>query len=165
VILSEEKEEESSTNKIKTVCIGLGNTILSDDGVGIYVLREIKKKLNNPDVCIKEASVGGLELLDYITGFDRAVIIDAIQTGEYSPGTVLSITADDLPGGSSLTRHQVPFSEALVLGRRIGMQIPSQILIYGIEAEDVFTFSEECTPSVAAKIPEIAERIINDVLI
>ncbi|MCD6117720.1 hydrogenase maturation protease [bacterium] len=156
-------QKQKTDDDIKTVYVGLGNTILSDDGVGIYVLREIGEKIDDSQVTIKEASVGGLELLDYITGFGRAVIIDAVRTGKYPPGTVVAIKADDLPGGSSLTRHQVPFSEALVLGRKIGMQLPSQILIFGIEAEDVTTFSEECTPVIAEKIPEIADKIISAV--
>ena len=45
----------------KTLILGLGNTILSDDGAGIYVAREIEKCIRNKNVVVKEASLGGLE--------------------------------------------------------------------------------------------------------
>ena len=154
--ISDKKE-----NPGRTVVVGLGNTILSDDGVGIYISREIKKKLSWPDIFVDEASTGGLELLEYITGFQKAVIIDAVSTGKNPPGTVIFLTAEDLPGGSSLTRHQVSLSQAIELGRNIGMDLPSEILIFGVEVNDVTTFSEKCTPEVDRAIPVAAEKIIS----
>lgn len=148
----------------RAVCIGLGNTILSDDGIGIYVLRAIKKKARSTAIDFIEASAGGLDLLDYMTGYDFAVIIDAVRTGRHKPGTVLKIPAQDLPGGSSLTRHQVSLAEALALAGTIGMPVPENILIYGIEVEDIETFSETCSPALVKRLPHIVREIVPDII-
>ena len=86
------EKNHSSQNNISCshiLVLGLGNTILTDDGVGIYVAREIKKKLTYGDVTIQEASLGGLELLDVMTGFKRVILIDAMVIGSGEIGTEL----------------------------------------------------------------------------
>ena len=141
--------------------MGMGNTILSDDGIGIYVAREVDKLLSDYDVTLKEASLGGLELLELIKGFDHLILIDAVFTGKNEVGTLIRYRVEDLKGGSAMARHQVSFSEALELGRKINMDLPEKIDIFGIEVVDVFTFGESCTPEVEAKIPQIAQDIVD----
>jgi hydrogenase maturation protease len=149
----------------KTLILGLGNTILRDDGAGIYVAREIGKRVRNTDVVVKEASLGGLELLELMKGFDRVVLIDAILTGSHEVGSLIELTVDDLKGGSAMSRHQVSFSEALELGRKVGMDLPEEIRIYGIEVLDARTFTESCTDEVGKRISEIAEEIVHTVFV
>jgi hydrogenase maturation protease len=146
---------------IRTFVIGLGNTILSDDGVGIYVVRELGNRINNPNVTVKEASLGGLELLDLMTGSDLVYLIDAVITGKHEVGTLIEMRIEDTSGGSAMARHQISLSEALMLGRRLKMDLPEEIIIYGIEVEDNMTLCESCTPSVAKRIPEIADEILH----
>ena len=67
--------------------LGLGNPILGDDAVGIFVAREIKRLAGErTGVTVKEASVGGFDLLDLLEGYRGAVIIDAIKTAGGRPG-------------------------------------------------------------------------------
>ena len=145
----------------RTLVLGLGNTVLSDDGIGIYVTREIEKKVSIPSLTFEEASLGGLELLERFRGFDRVILIDAVQTGKVDVGEVIRLNIEDLKGGSSLTRHQVPWYEALELGKKLEMDLPGVIEIYGIEVQEILTFCESCTPSVANRIPEIVDTIID----
>jgi len=72
--------------KYKTLVLGLGNSILTDDGVGCFVARELEGRLSYKGVEIMESSVGGLGLLDLLAGYDKAIIIDAIHTEEGKPG-------------------------------------------------------------------------------
>ncbi len=66
--------------------LGLGNTILGDDGVGICVVREMRRIwAGHPMVELIEASLGGMVLLDCITGFDRLIVVDAIMTDDRRP--------------------------------------------------------------------------------
>ena len=65
---------------MKTLVLGLGNPILSDDGVGLRVARAVESQLSQQEITVMETSMGGLSLLDLLTGYDRAIIIDAIQT-------------------------------------------------------------------------------------
>ena len=152
----------TDTRQRKTLILGLGNTILTDDGIGIFVVRELEKRLRDPNVVVKEASLGGLELLELIKGYDHLILIDAMQTGEHEVGTLIKLKAEDLKGGSAMSRHQVSFSDALELGRRLNMDLPQKIDIYGIEVMDIFTLGESCTPEVGARIPAIVDDIIQE---
>ena len=72
---------------MKTIVLGIGNLILSDDGVGIHVARELKKRIKNKDITIDEAFTGGMNLLDLMIGYDKAIIIDAVKAGG-EPGMI-----------------------------------------------------------------------------
>jgi hydrogenase maturation protease len=148
----------------KILLIGLGNTILTDDGIGIYVVREIQKQIDDPDVMVKEASLGGLELLDIMAGYDRVILVDAISNGNKPAGTLVKVGIGDLKGGSSLSRHQIPLHEAIELGRRLNMDLPDEIIIYGIQVQDTITFGEKCTSEVDTALPRIASEIIENSL-
>ena len=148
------------TGSRQILLIGLGNTLLSDDGVGIYVVREIRKRVQRPEIAFHEASVGGLELLDLIAGYERVIIVDAFKTGQSEVGSLLELRPEDLAGGSAMTRHHVSLPEALELGRQLGFHVPAEVKIYGIEVADSTTFHEQCTPVLQKRIPEIAREII-----
>ena len=72
----------------RTLVLGLGNPILSDDGIGCHVALALKEKLKEPEVDVLEASIAGLDFLDLLAHYDRAIIIDAIQTREGTPGQI-----------------------------------------------------------------------------
>ncbi|MBN2417159.1 hydrogenase maturation protease [bacterium] len=155
---------EAKSGGPRILILGLGNTILSDDGVGIYVARLIREEVPESCAAVAEASLGGLELLDLMAGYDKVILIDAMVLPDGPPGTVERVNADDLEGGSAMARHQIPFAEALELAVRLNMDVPDDIVIYGIRVTDTMTFSEECTPAVRNAIPGIAARIIRDEL-
>jgi hydrogenase maturation protease len=152
------KSQKNRNQKI--LILGLGNTLLCDDGIGIYIAREIQKRIRRKDITIDEASVGGLELLDHLNGYNKAVLIDSIVTKQNPVGTVIQMKPEDLPSGSAMMRHHVGLPEALALGEKMGMHLPKEIVIYGIEASDTRTFQESCTPQIAACIPQITTEII-----
>jgi len=65
---------------MKTLILGLGNSVRADDGVGLYVARSLQEKINSPDIIISESPGAGLDILELLTGYDRVILIDAIQT-------------------------------------------------------------------------------------
>ena len=148
---------------MKTLVLGLGNPILSDDGVGNQVVRELEGRLHQQGVTVRETSMGGLNLLDLLAGYDRAIIIDAIQTVGGKAGQIYRLD----PEAFDVTRHaasphDVNFATALELGNRLGLALPQQIVIFAIEVADASTFSEECTPEVRRAIPVCVEMIIQE---
>jgi len=141
----------------------MGNTILCDDGVGIYVSQEVAKQFQRDDVDFAEASVGGMRLLDVLTGYERVIMVDAIQTREGKPGDIYRIGPDDLKVSMhSGSTHDLSLPGALALGRGMGMTLPADedFVIIAIEVEDVLTFGEECTPVVEEAIPRAAEAVL-----
>lgn len=145
-----------------TVVVGLGNPVLSDDGVGLHVAQRLEALLSETaGVTVLQDVRGGLQLMERLIGFRHAVVIDAIQTGA-APGTIHVLSPGDLPTRNSGSAHDASFTLALEMGRRLGAELPSNddIRLVGIEAADVATFSEECTPEVHAAIPPAANRVI-----
>ncbi|MDO8490443.1 MAG: hydrogenase maturation protease [Dehalococcoidia bacterium] len=149
---------------MKTLVLGLGNPLLSDDGVGLRVVAALKGRLIDRDVTVTETSMAGLNLLDILEGQEKAIVVDAIQTEGGEPGQIYRLD----PGAFESTlhassAHDVNFATALELGKRLGLALPKQIVIFGIEAADTSTVSEECTPAVEAAIPLCAQMIVREV--
>lgn len=155
---------------MKTVIIGLGNPILSDDSVGIKVSRAIRGQLahqtddnREKNIDIKEIYAGGIRLMDAMTGYDRACIVDAMKTGRSVPGAVSEFGLDQLCSTRNLVcQHDTNLLTALELGRTLGMHLPTQIKIWGIEAGDVTSFGEELTAEVERAVPVAVNAILSD---
>ncbi len=146
---------------MKTLVLGIGNPILSDDSVGMRVAMELKSRPGKGYFDVKWASIEGLSTLDEIAGYERLILIDSIKTGKGKPGDVYKLSLRDLNFASHLSSsHGVDFATAVELGKKVGYKIPEIIEIYAIEVEDNTTFAEDCTPKVKLKIPKIVDEII-----
>jgi len=155
-----------SKSRPRTLILGLGNPILCDDGVGYQVAMALKEKLDMPDVDIEEAGIAGLDLLDMITGYERVIIIDAIQTEKGKPGRIYRLGPDLLSSTRhSGTPHDVNIGTALELGKKLKLKLPREITIFAIEVEDVTSFSEVCTPGVKKAVPRCVAMVIQELQI
>jgi hydrogenase maturation protease len=148
---------------MKTLVLGLGNPVRADDSVGLCVAQALATRLNSPEITVMEASVSGLDILDLLVGYERAIIIDAMQTRGGQPGQIYRLE----PGSFAATRHSanphsVDFATALELGEKLGLALPREIVIFGIEVAEVDSFSEECTPEVAAAVPVCVETVLKE---
>ncbi len=145
----------------KTVVIGLGNPILSDDGVGLRVARRVASSVRGMgEVDTVELGAGGVRLVEAMAGYGRAFLVDAMVTGE-PPGTVREFS----PAAFVTTRHggcghDTTLAVALETGRLLGIPLPPEIAIWGIEGARLDEFGEELTPAVAAAVPLVAARIV-----
>ena len=150
---------------MKTLIVGLGNPILCDDGVGIQAASIIAARNCFPDVTVTETTRAGLDFIDLITGFDRVILIDAIVTDRGKPGDIYRLKLEDLqPTLHSAAPHDIDLSSAVMLGKKLGGAMPEEIVIYGIEVQDIYTFSETCTPEVSAAIPECVDRVFAELV-
>ena len=154
---------------MKTLVIGLGNPILTDDGVGVKVAYELEKILathHPPLADVTEASAGGLRLMELMIGYDRAIIVDAFTNGRNRPGKMHRMTLDDLravsPTQHSASAHDTTLVTALDAGREMGLHLPDEVIIYAIEVENVIDFSDEPTTAVAAAIPGAVTAVLRE---
>jgi hydrogenase maturation protease len=149
--------------KTKTLILGLGNSLLSDDGVGIYVAAELRNKLNEPEITVMETGVAGLSLLDLLVGYDKAIIIDAIKTAGGKAGQIYRLDPKSFDTAlHTASAHGIDFPTALEFGRKLGLHLPQQIVIFAVEASDVSTFNEECTPEVKQAVPACVEMVLRE---
>jgi hydrogenase maturation protease len=161
---------------MKTLIIGLGNPILGDDGVGWAVAEQIRKVLANRPRSIVDCqpvevdclSLGGLSLMERLTGSERVILIDSIFTGQKTVGAVSQFTLNDLPdltSGHSASAHDTSLHNALNVGRSMQIDLPEDenVIIVAIEAKNVYDFSQELSPAVATAVP-IAVKAVLDLI-
>ena len=145
---------------MKTVIIGLGNTVLSDDGAGVYVARLLAGRFDTDDVSVVEMDAAGMNLMETLGGFDRAFLIDAILLNNEIPGTVFRLRTDDLQITPRLSScHDIDIVTALELGRQLGLHMPEEVTILAIQGDDMKTLCEECTPTVEAVLEPLADEV------
>lgn len=149
---------------MKTIVIGLGNPILSDDGVGWKVVEVLLSTSHfPPTTALETASLGGLSLMERLEGYQRAILVDSMQTGQVPVGTVRVFPLDELPNPSdshSASVHDTSLMTALETGRRMGLDLPEKITVVAIEAATVHEFSEELSPEVAAAVPLAVQMVM-----
>ncbi|MBN1854398.1 MAG: hydrogenase maturation protease [Pirellulales bacterium] len=159
---SDSQRDKAGTFKGKTLVIGLGNPIVSDDSVGLRVVQQLETLLADRDnLDVSEDYWGGLRLMERMIGYDRVIVIDAICTGA-KPGTIHHLALDSVPTQKSASAHDVNLPTAIAFGRHAGAHLPDdeEIRIVGIEAEDVINISDRCTPAVEAAIPRAVDAVI-----
>ena len=152
-----------TTSKARTVVLGLGNPVLSDDAVGLKVIerfRELIAERPLQEVDISCSMRGGLDLLDLLSGYARAVIVDALTLPEPDPGRVHELGLASFAGMARLVgSHDISLSQAFQLAERLSVAMPSEVIIFGVEAAEVHEFSEELTPAVAGVVEPLARQI------
>jgi len=153
---------------MKTLLIGMGNPIVTDDAVGILLAREVGAVLGpRPDLdVIDECCIGGLNLLDLVAGYDRLVVLDSIKTRGGVPGTWYRFDATDLRETMNLRNvHDANFATAMALGRSVGMHLPddADVHILAVEIDDNINFGEQLSPPLAAAYDELRDEILAEV--
>jgi hydrogenase maturation protease len=153
---------------VATRIIGLGNSILTDDGVGIHAAREVGRRLAEATpgapVDIVESEVAGFALMELMAGCGQVILIDSIQFDGLEPGTVVRIEPEDLHTSLRIRSvHEIDLPTALELGRRLGLEMPARLTIFGIQAEDPLTFGESLTDAAKRGLTEAVDRILEEI--
>jgi hydrogenase maturation protease len=144
----------------KTLLLGLGNDILTDDAVGLNVVRQLRQEFARDDrVDVRETMEMGLALLDFMVGYRAVVIVDSILTGQASPGTIHEVDAAGLKHLAGRTPHFLGVGDTLALGRQLGLAMPEQVRILAVEVEDPFTLGTQMTPALQTALPAVLDRV------
>jgi hydrogenase maturation protease len=148
---------------MKTLILGMGNPILSDDAVGLSLAEMLRNKIPGADVAA--SAMIGLSLFDLIMGYDTIFIIDAMTTKEGKMGELKKIGENDRCGTLHLfTSHGLNIFELMELGVQCGFEMPRLAAVYGVEIGNEVAFDESLSPELYEKLPAIAEEIIGDMM-
>ena len=145
--------------------------MLGDDGVGWRVADEVEALVRAarlagrpmPEIDIERLGVGGLRLMECLTGYEAAILVDAAEFPDRPIGEVRSCCFDDLAdfaAGHLDSAHDASLRTALALGRRLGATLPTSIQAVTIQAHRTDEFSEELSPEVSAAVPAAAEVVV-----
>lgn len=152
----------------KILIHGIGNEILTDDGIGPRLVKRIESDLTGKGIDFETAFVGGLEILEYIQGYRKVIFIDAIRTENGVPGSVYKLLPEHFNSTIHLSSvHDVSFLTALGLGKELGMDMPKDIYIIAVEIVEDRIFDENFTPEIQEKYEEIYSKtreLIDDLL-
>jgi hydrogenase maturation protease len=150
---------------MKTIILGVGNQILGDDGVGVHISNELKKYIKNPNVTIEEAVTGGMNLLDLILGYDKAIILDAVKSEKDKHGIVQRIPINDFKAMHSCNPHDVSLIEAIEIAKKMGEnRIPKEIVIIGVMMKHMsLEFNDKLSKKIAAAIPIAVKMTLDEI--
>ena len=157
----------------KTLILGLGSEILTDDGIGLRLVNDlsltfqVEKNLKGRkaiQIDFKTCLTGSLDLLETIKDYDALIILDATKTQNGIPGNVYRYSLNNYKDTIHLQNiHDISFPDTLKLGKRIGLKIPEKVEIFAIEIFDNLTFSSSLSVELTNKYPKVLKEIKNQI--
>lgn len=149
---------------MKTIVLGVGNPILQDDGVGIHVIEEIRKReLKDSDISFDIAFTGGLNLLDMMRGYEKVILVDAITREQSAPGEVKRFSVHSAASLHSTNPHDVSLAEALSLAHNLGeTSLPKEIILIGIVVRHSYDFGEKLSAEVQRAVPTAVRMVLSE---
>ncbi len=157
----ERHEPDGRTSEVRpsTLVLGVGNILLSDEGVGVHAIEAMKGRDLPPDVEVLDGGTASLELLNIIANRDKVIIIDAVEGGG-EPGTIYRFTPDDIKYHSVTftSLHQISLLETLTDAKYLGI-MPKTVIILGVEPKEM-GLGLEMTPELSAVIPRVVELVM-----
>ncbi len=152
---------------MNTLLVGMGNPYLRDDAVGVRLAAELSRRLGpRPGLSVvEECSAGGLNLLDVLKGYRRAIVLDSIQAGG-APAHWYRFDGRSLRSTMNLRNvHDTNFATALELGRRLGVEVPDdeEVHVFAVEVVDTLTFDVRMSEVLERGFSQLAEEIGREV--
>lgn len=142
--------------------LGVGNLLLSDEGVGVHVAQRMMTMDMPPEVQVVEGGTDGFGLVNVITEADRMILIDAVKGGG-QPGSIYRFEIEDCPPYPDIFKtsvHQISILEVINLSSLIGSTPRTTII--GIEPA-CMEMGMELSPAVEAKVPRVIQMIKEEV--
>lgn len=147
---------------MNTVVLGVGNTILADEGVGVRVVEALERDYRLPEgVVAIDGGTSSMEMLEDLSHLDFLLVIDAINDGK-PPGTLIRLAGDDVPVffRRNLSPHGIGLSDVLASLEFLGA-LPKETVIIGVQPLSM-ELSTELTPPIMARVPELVRQAVTE---
>ena len=147
-----------------TLVLGLGNLLRRDEGLGIRALELLQQRYVLPEsVQAVDGGTLGLELLAYIEGAERIIVLDAALT-DGPPGTLICLRGDEVPAflGIRTSPHEIGLPDLLAVARLRGTS-PAEIVLFGMQPE-VIELGWELSPTVAGNLEKLVEAVADELV-
>jgi hydrogenase maturation protease len=140
--------------------LGFGSDALSDDGLPIRLVQDLRVLESLNRFTFETSAIGGLDLLDLLEGFDKAVLIDTQLTSRRKPGEIHEYTPDNFEETFHLSsQHDLTFHEALRFAKEMGISMPNDIRIIAIEVVENKKLSFEFSEEISVMYPSILSQV------
>jgi len=145
---------------LNVLVLGLGNILLSDEGVGVKVVEELQRGYDFSDpIEIIDGGTMGMELLPYFDERSHILIIDAVKT-DNKPGTIVRI--DDPPAffSTKISPHQIGLADVLGAAA-ITDNLPRNLVLFGIEPKEIST-GLDLSSEIAQNLSRLVDMVITE---
>ena len=145
---------------MRVVVLGIGNILLSDEGVGVRVVERLEQEYQlPPEVEVIDGGTCGMEMLEQLEDLDALVVVDCVRHGK-APGTPMLLKGDEVPVffKTKLSPHQVSLSDVLASLEFTG-RAPKYTSIVGMQPASMDT-GMDLTPEIAARVPELVASAV-----
>jgi len=144
----------------KNLILGIGNTLLSDDGIGHRLTEDLSELLNPEFFDFATILIYSMETLHLIRNYENLIILDGKITRNRIPGEISIFNSQTYSGTLHLDNfHDISFRDLIFLGEELEINLPEQIHIIAVEIEEDRVFSEELSPTLQKLYPEILAKI------
>lgn len=146
---------------VQTLILGVGNLLMSDEGVGIHVIKRLIAAYQLPkEVQILDGGTLGMDLLYYLEGVENLLLIDAVEA-QKEPGTVIRLEGDDVPAFLSIkiSPHQLGVPDMLAAAKLKGVY-PQRLVLLGIQPEQI-ELGLDLSTRIEAKVDILIDKVIN----
>ncbi len=147
------------------VLLGLGVSILGDDGVGLKLAEILREELEEKGIKVEESGEYGIGLLEYFSEHDPIFIVDSLFTDDVSKiGSmeVLEFVASNVIAGN-MNAHRVDVPSLILLASSLGQKKIPKVHFFGININIIQQFSEELSQEIEKKLPEYRDIIIKKI--
>ncbi len=145
----------------RKLILGIGNTLNTDEGLGVHALDALRDTLGNQNKFeMLDGGTLGLNLLPLVEESSHLLVLDAVNAGK-PPGTVIELSRDEIPlfRGIKMSDHQITFQEVLGLAK-IREKFPPHLHLIGAQPADL-SIGVGLSPTIKAIMPEIVDRVIS----
>ncbi|MFI5301786.1 MAG: HyaD/HybD family hydrogenase maturation endopeptidase [Polyangiales bacterium] len=146
----------------RVVVLGVGNLLLSDEGVGVRCIEALERDARVPSsVRLIDGGTSTHELLEDLEDLDVLILVDAVLAGR-APGTLLRLEGAEIPAAfsSKLSPHQHGINDLLASLTLLG-RAPREVVLFGVEPASL-SLSLELSPIVATAMPALVERVLRE---
>jgi hydrogenase maturation protease len=145
----------------KPLILFLGNSILSDDRIGLIIGEKLKERLESEGNEVQVLEKSGVSLIDYFEGRDHVIIVDSVESVGKRAGDIVSLTLDDLLRCPPMSSHYLGLPESVRLMNSLGIEQPKQLRILGIAVDNTLTVSEKISENLENELPKLETEIHN----
>lgn len=150
---------------MRTLVLGIGNSILGDDGVGVIITQKLSAKIRDDNIDVLDVNIDGLNLLEVIVGYNKLVVVDAIMTEKGEVGEIYRFKPEMIcdPSRSSISPHHFNLVSTIEIGKKLFPdEMPEETIVFAVKVEDVTSVTEKMTKKVEAAIPEVVSLILKE---
>ena len=145
---------------MSTLVLGIGNLVMSDDGIGVRVIQQLSASFRFPDgVDLLDGGTLGLDLLPRLEGVERLLVVDAVDIGK-TPGTLARMSGDDVPIvlETKVSPHQMGLKDLLAVAMLQGFA-PLEMVLWGVQPEKI-EMGLDLSPAVAGAVDALVKNVL-----